>query len=182
MPIKTLKTIASRHIHSKVRIDTCELPNGEIIEPIILEFNEWACVFALTKQQEVLLIRLYRHGVGKIIWEIPGGVIDPGETPLEAAQRELLEETGYGGGTLIEMAAISPNPDNHTNQMHICLALDVEKLGPQHADDLDRIEVHPTPLEEVIRMAQNGELLQSMHISALFFALARLSQLNRIAP
>ena len=181
MPIKTLKTIASRHIHPKVRIDTCELPDGRIIEPVILEFSDWACVFALTKQQEVLLIRLYRHGVGKIIWEIPGGVIDPGETPLEAIRRELLEETGYSGGRFIETGVVSPNPDNHTNHMHIFLALDVEKVGPQHPDDIDRIEVHPTPLDEVIRMAQNGEFPQSMHISALFFALARLTHMKRIS-
>jgi 8-oxo-dGTP pyrophosphatase MutT (NUDIX family) len=178
LSIKSLKPIASRHIHPKVRIDTCELPNGQTIEPVILEFSDWACVFALTKQQEVLLIRLYRRGVDQIIWEIPGGMIDPGETPLEAAQRELLEETGYGGGRIIELPAISPNPDNHTNKMHYFLALDVEPIGPQHPDDLDRIEVHPTPLDEVIRMAQKGELLQSMHICALFFA---LSHLNRIA-
>jgi 8-oxo-dGTP pyrophosphatase MutT (NUDIX family) len=179
LPIKSLKPLASRHIHPNVRIDTCELPNGQTIEPIILEFGDWACVFALTKQQEVLLIRLYRRGVDKIIWEIPGGMIDPGETPLKAASRELLEETGYGGGSIVEMAAISPNPDNHTNKMHYFLACDVEKVGPQHSDDLDRIEVHPTPLDEVIRMAQNGELLQSMHICALFFALSRLNRIAR---
>jgi ADP-ribose pyrophosphatase len=177
LPIKTLKLLASRHIHPKIRVDTCELPNGQVIEPIILEFNEWVCVFALTKEQEVLLIRLYRHGIGKIIWEIPGGVVDPGETPLEAARRELLEETGYGSGTWLEMPAISPNPDNHTNQMHICLAFEVEPLGPQHPDDVERIEVHPTPLDEVIRMAQNGEFLQAMHLSALFFALAHLKRI-----
>jgi ADP-ribose pyrophosphatase len=177
MPIRTLKPLASRQIHPTVRVDTCELPNGQIIEPIILEFSDWACVFALTEQQEVLLIRLYRHGVGKIIWEIPGGVVDPGETPLEAIQRELLEETGYGGGRFIETGIVSPNPDNHTNDMHIFLALDVEKIGPQHADDLDRIEVHPIPLDEVIRMAQNGEFLQAMHLSALFFALSYLDRI-----
>jgi len=57
----------------------------------------------------------------------------------------------------------------------------VEKVGPQHPDDIDRIEVHPTPLDEVIRMAQNGEFPQSMHISALFFALARLTHMKRIS-
>jgi ADP-ribose pyrophosphatase len=178
MPIKSLKLIASRHIHPKVRVDTCELPDGRIIEPIILEFSEWAAIFALTKTQEVLLIRLYRHGVGQIIWEIPGGVIDPGETPLETAQRELLEETGYGGGTFVEMAAISPNPDNHTNRIHLFLARNVEKIAPQHPEDVERIEVHTIQLDEVIRMAQNGELLQAMHLSALFFALSHLKRIS----
>lgn len=178
MTIKTLKPLSSRHIHPKVRIDTCELPNGEIIEPIILEFSDWAGVIALTKTQEVLLIRLYRRGVDQIVWEIPGGVIDPGETPLAAAKRELLEETGYGNGTFIEMVSLSPNSDNHTNRYHTFLALEVEKIGEQSEEDLDRIEVHPLPLNEVIRMAQNGELLQAMQVSALFFALSHLKRIS----
>ncbi len=178
MPLSVLKTLATRRVHPKARIDTCQLPDGQIIEPIILEFSDWACIFAVTDREEVILVRLYRHGVGQIIWEIPGGVIDPGETPLEAARRELMEETGYGGGEFFAMPPISPNPDNHTNRMHIFVALGVQKLGEQHPEDVERIAVHPTPLEEVIRMAQRGDFLQAMHLAALFFA---LSHLKRIA-
>lgn len=178
MPIKRPTYLASRHIHPRVRIDTAQLPDGHIIEPVILEFSDWAGIIALTQAQEVLLIRLYRRGVDQVVWEIPGGMVDPGETPLEAAKRELLEETGYGGGTFIEMPVISPNSDNHTNRYHPFLALDVEKRGGLSEEDIDRVEVHPIPLAEVIRMAQNGELLQAMQVSALFFALSRL---NRIA-
>jgi 8-oxo-dGTP pyrophosphatase MutT (NUDIX family) len=177
MPIKALKPLASRHIHPKVRIDTCELPNGEIIEPVILEFSDWAGVIALTPANEVVLIRLYRRGVDQVVWEIPGGMIDPGETPLEAVRRELLEETGYGSGTFVEMPALSPNSDNHTNHYHPFLALGVEKISGQSEEDLDRIEVHLVPLDEVIRMAQRGELLQTMQVSALFFALSHLKRL-----
>jgi 8-oxo-dGTP pyrophosphatase MutT (NUDIX family) len=177
MPIKRPNYLASRHIHPRVRVDTAQLPDGHIIEPVILEFSNWAGIIALTKAQEVLLIRLYRRGVDDIVWEIPGGMIDPGETSLEAAKRELLEETGYGGGTFIEMPVISPNSDNHTNRYHPFLALEVEYLGPQSAEDIDRVEVHPIPLDEVIRMAQNGELLQAMQVSALFFALTHLKRI-----
>lgn len=179
MPIKLPTYLASRHIHPRVRVDTAQLPDGHIIEPVILEFSDWAGIIALTKTQEVLLIRLYRRGVDQVVWEIPGGMIDPGETPLEAAKRELLEETGYGGGTFIEMPVISPNSDNHTNRYHPFLALDVEKRGGLSEEDIDRVEVLPIPLAEVIRMAQNGELLQAMQVSALFFA---LSHLKRIVP
>lgn len=177
MPIKLPKYLASRHIHPKVRVDTAQLPNGQIIEPVILEFSDWAGVIALTKAQEVLLIRLYRRGVDQVVWEIPGGMIDPGETPLEAAKRELREETGYGGGTFIELPVISPNSDNHTNRYHPFLALEVEYVGPQSEEDLERVEVHPIPLPEVIGMAQRGELLQAMQISALFFALSHLKRI-----
>jgi 8-oxo-dGTP pyrophosphatase MutT (NUDIX family) len=178
VPIKTLKTLATRRVHPKARIDTCELPNGQIIEPIILEFSDWACVFAITAQNDVVLVRLYRHGVGKIIWEIPGGVIDPGETPLQAAQRELMEETGYGGGEWHTMPPISPNPDNHTNRMHIFVATGVEKRGEQSAEDIERMDVHPTPLDEVIHMAGRGEFLQAMHLAALLFAISHLNRLR----
>lgn len=177
MPIKLPTYLASRHIHPRVRVDTAQLPDGQIIEPVILEFSDWAGIIALTKAQEVLLIRLYRRGVDQVVWEIPGGMIDPGETPLAAAKRELREETGYGGGNFFEMPVISPNSDNHTNRYHPFLALEVEYLGPQSEEDLERVEVHPIPLDEVIRMAQNGELLQAMQVSALFFV---LSHLNRI--
>jgi len=105
--------------------------------------------------------------------------LTPAKPPLQAAQRELLEETGYGGGTFIQLPAISPNADNHTNRYHSFLALNVEKLSGLSAEDINRIEVHPTPLPEVIRMAQRGELLQAMQISTLFFA---LSHLHRIVP
>jgi 8-oxo-dGTP pyrophosphatase MutT (NUDIX family) len=145
---------------------------------MVLEFGTWAIIIAITPQQEVILIRQYRHGVGKVIWEIPGGVVDPGETPLQAAGRELLEETGYRAATIIETGVVSPNPDNHTNFMHTFLALDVVKASEQDLDDSEEIDIHPIPLNEVIRMALDGEILQAMHISALFFALAHLKRIS----
>ena len=145
---------------------------------MVLEFGTWANVVALTPEQEVILIRQYRHGVGKTIWEIPGGVVDPGETPMQAAGRELLEETGYRAGTLIETGIVSPNPDNHTNFIHIFLALDVEKTSGQELDESEEIDVHPIPLSEVLHMALNGEIIQAMQISALFFALAYLNRIS----
>ncbi|PWH12624.1 MAG: NUDIX hydrolase [Anaerolineae bacterium] len=179
MPIERPRYLSTRRIHPKARVDTAQLPDGRIIEPLILEFNDWTGVIALTAAQEVLLVRLYRRGVDQVIWEIPGGMVDPGEDPLEAARRELREETGYGGGKFIALPVISPNPDNHTNRYYPFLALDVEYLGPQSEEDINRMEVHCIPLPEVVRMAQRGELLQAMQVSALFFA---LSYLGRIAP
>ena len=157
MPIKTLKTLASRHIHPKVRIDTCELPDGRIIEPVILEFSDWACVFALTKQQEVLLIRLYRHGVGKIIWEIPGGVIDPGETPLEAIRRELLEETGYTAKHWRHVVTLHAGIGYSNEAIELYVARDLTHVGHQR-DEGEFMEVFTMSLADAVEKVGTGEI------------------------
>ena len=178
MHIDPWKVVATTRPRKFLRVDTCQLANGDQIEKIMLEFDTWATVLALTPQQEVILIRQYRHGAGAVIWELPAGVVDPGETPLHAAGRELLEETGYGAGTLIETGVVSPNSDNHTNQIHTFLALNVEKVSAQNLDPHEQIQVFPTPLEEVISMARAGELPNAMQVSALFFALAHLNRIG----
>ncbi len=81
MPIERPRYLASRRIHPKARVDTAQLPDGRLIEPLILEFNDWTGVLALTPAQEVLLVRLYRRGVDDVIWEIPGGMIGPAGNP-----------------------------------------------------------------------------------------------------
>lgn len=178
MHIQPWKVISSSHLRKQLRVDTCELSDGRLIEKVIFEFNTWATVMALTPQQEVILIRQYRHGVKDIIWEFPGGVVEPGENPLEGARRELLEETGYAAATLIETGRLSPNPDNHTNHIHTFLALDAQKIAAQNLDTNEEIQVFPTPLAEVIHMARTGELPQAMQVSALFLGLAQLGRIN----
>jgi len=183
MPIKPWKVIDSSHPRKNLRVDCCELPNGKIIETMILEYSTWATVVAITKNQEVVLIKQYRHGAGKVIWEFPGGVVDPGESPMQAAKRELLEESGYAviqenDSSWAETGAVSPNPDTHTNKIHTFLALDVERVAAQDLDATEEIDVYLIPLDEVIRMATRGELLQAMQVSALFFALAQLKRIR----
>lgn len=178
MSIQPWKIIQSIYPRKELRVDICELPNGRIIEKMIHEYSTWATVVALTDTEDVILIRQYRHGSQKVIWEFPAGIVDPGETPLEAAKRELLEESGYGGGIWVDTGFVSPNPDNHTNILHTFLAVNVKKESQQDLDDSEQIEVYPTPLKQVIRMAKEGELLQAMQVSALFFAMAHLNRIS----
>jgi 8-oxo-dGTP pyrophosphatase MutT (NUDIX family) len=179
MTIKPWKILDSTHLRDNIRLDRCELPNGQIIEGAVLEFGTWATVLALTKEQEVVLIRQYRHGAQKVIVELPAGVMDgKDESPLAAAHRELQEETGYTSDRIVQVGCVSPNPANHTNLIYSFLALDAEKVSSQRLDETEEIEVFLKPLNEVITMAKNGELLQSMQVSTLFFTLAYLNRIS----
>ena len=163
-----------------IHADKCQLPNGRITGPYyVLEYGTWVNVVALTKQQEVVLVRQYRHGIQRTILEIPGGAMDSEDaSPLAAIRRELLEETGYTSNTLIETGRVCPNPANHNNFLHSFLATDVERIGEPQLDATEQIEVVLMPLGQAIELAQNGGLLQAMNVSALFFALAHLGRLR----
>jgi ADP-ribose pyrophosphatase len=173
MTIEPWKILESNFIHKNVRIDKCELPNGMTIDGFVLEYGDWATIVAITKKQEVLMVRQYRHGAQKVILELPGGAMEAeDESPMQAARRELLEETGYSSDNFIQIGCVSPNPANQTNLIYSFLALDAEKVSEQQLDDTEDMEVVLKPLEEVIGMAKNSELFQSMQVSAVFFALA----------
>jgi ADP-ribose pyrophosphatase len=178
MTIKPWKILSSIHLRDRIRLDQCELPNGKVIEGTVFEFRNWVTVLALTKQQEVVLIRQYRHGAQKVIVELPGGVMDAeDESPLFAARRELQEETGYTSNRMIQVGCVSPNPAMQTNLIYSFLALDAEKVSDQHLDEAEDIEVFLKPLDDVVAMAKNGDLFQTMQVSAVFFTLAYLNRI-----
>ncbi len=174
------KILSSKHIYKNVRIDQCELPDGKRIEGFVLDFeSDWVTVVAITPDQDVIMERQYRHGIQQTTLEIPGGVMDAEDSsPLEAIRRELLEETGYTSDNFIQVGKVPPNPANQTNFIYYFLALDARKVAPQQLDPTENIEVVLKPLEEIIRMARNSELLHALQISALFFALSYLDRIH----
>ena len=146
MSIKPWKILDSKYLYKTngvaLRIDQCEIPNGNVFEPYVIETGTWVNVIALTKEREVILEKQYRHGVGQVMLEIPAGIMDEkDESPLQAAQRELLEETGYASKKFIEVGKAYPNPATHNNLTYSFLALDVEKVGQQSLDETEEIEV-----------------------------------------
>ena len=111
----------------RVHRDRLRAPWGEPAHPYWrIEADDWVNVVAVTAEAQVVMVRQWRHGTREITLEIPGGIVDPGESPAAAAARELLEESGYGGGTLVPIGALSPNPALFTNRVSTL-------LGPRRA-------------------------------------------------
>ena len=178
MALKPWKILESIYLRPRYRFDQCELPNGKIFEATTLEFRSWASVLALTKNQEVVLVKQYRHGAQSVVWEFPGGVVEDGENPLEGARREMLEETGYTTSKLIKVGNFYANPALQTNLMYGYLAYDAEKTGFQKFDETEDIEVHLVPLDKLIAMTKRGEFLSGLQIAVLFHALAYMNRIQ----
>lgn len=159
----------SRRPWMTARRDVVQLPDGRINpEYWVLEFPDWVNVIAITKSGDMLMVRQYRHALGVTEYELCAGVMEEGETPLQAARRELLEETGFGGGEWTEYMDICANPSNHTNMAHTFLATGVEHVAEQHLDATEELTYHVLPQEDVLGMLMRGELKQALMAAPLW--------------
>ncbi len=178
MPIKQWKVLETSYFRPRFRLDKCELPNGNLLTATVLELSTWANILAVTKDQEAVLIKQYRHGVQEVLWEIPGGVVEDDEEPLDGVKRELLEETGFTASEFIQVGKIYPNPSFQTNTVYCYLALNAEKVAKQNLDDGEDIEVHLVPIDELLRMVRRGEFPHALQVAALFHVFAYLERLR----
>lgn len=152
-----------------VRLEHVRLANGlEAPEYYILEYPDWVNVIAITKEGEMVMIRQYRHGLDRCDYELCAGVIEEGEEPEAAARRELLEETGFGGGEWTKFAQLAPNPSTQTNWVHSFLAVGVERVDRQHLDGAEDISVHLLSREQVLALLRDGEIIQALMAAPLW--------------
>ena len=167
------KTLSQKYLIEKpwltARVDKVELPTGAIIdEYYVLEYPDWVNTIAITKDGMFVFVRQYRYAIGKTVNELCAGVIEKGEDPMDAAKRELMEETGFGGGKWQKWMTISANPSTHTNLTHCYLAMDVERMDVQHLDQAEDIEVRLFSRDEVMEMLEKGEIWQSLMAAPLW--------------
>lgn len=151
------------------RREHVRMANGaEAPEFYILEYPDWVNVIALTTDGRMVMIRQYRHGVGRTDYELAAGVVENGEDPLVAARRELQEETGFGGGEWTKLYTIAPNPSTQTNWTHCFLATGVEPVDSQHLDGGEDISVHLLGQDEVFAMVRDNTIIQALMLAPLW--------------
>lgn len=176
--IEKWETVSSEYVIRRpwltARKDVLRMPNGRVVpEYYVLEYPTWLNVIAITREGKFVMVEQYRHALGIVEYELCAGTVDETDASvLDAAKRELLEETGYGGGEWEEFTVLSANPTSLNNLCHTFIARDVELVSDQHLDESEDISVHLLTREELLSLLRRDGIVQSLMVAPLwrFFA------------
>jgi len=182
--IKPWKIVRSHYVLSdkwiKVRADECETGDGTRIYPYyVWEGNNWVDLVVVNNEGQVLITEQYRHGAGKVGYEIPCGTMDPEDkNPLETAKRELLEETGYSGDFYL-VSEVSPNTARNSNKVIVFLVTNPVKVLQPQEDPTEVINCKFIDENKVWKMIDQGKIQQAICISSLVIGLRYNSKLKK---
>ena len=158
----------------QLREDHVRLSNGHEIERFhVIHGPDWASVLCVTEASEVVMVRQYRHGIARLSLELPAGVIEPNETPEEAARRELAEETGYTSDDWVSIQSVSTEPARHTTQAHFFCARGARLVQQPVPEEAEVLEVVRVPLVDLRRLATDGSIAHGVHVGAILAAFER---------
>jgi 8-oxo-dGTP pyrophosphatase MutT (NUDIX family) len=154
----------------KVRKDVTVNPRtGQAHEMFVLENSNWVNIIPLTPDDQVVMIRQWRHGTRSVHLETPGGLMEEGESPEDCGRRELLEETGYAAGEVVRLGTVHPNPAVQDNLQHFILATNCRRVGELQLDHAEDISVQLVPLVEVPALIQSGQLTHGIVIGGFYW-------------
>ncbi|CAN5465337.1 NUDIX hydrolase [soil metagenome] len=160
-----------------LRADALRLPDGAVKDPYyVIERKDAVFIFPITKDGEVVLVRQYRPAIERMELCLPAGLVEEGEEPVEAARRELREETGHGGGEWAEVVSLASSPGLKNNWAHVFLAHDVEEFASLEPDEFERIEVVIIPTAELKRLVYSGDIVSSSGVAAIMVCMERLAE------
>jgi 8-oxo-dGTP pyrophosphatase MutT (NUDIX family) len=164
----------------RLRRDTVRLPSGRVVDDFfVTEQPDVVLVFALTGAGQVVVVRQWRQGRGGFYRELPGGLLDPGELPADAAARELLEETGYACGELRELGRFGMDPTRTTSAIVAFLGLAARVESAPVADEQEEIEVDLVPVDELLPLIRAGEISSAGTVATVYRALDELGRRPR---
>ncbi len=149
---------------------------------VVIDAPDWVNVVALTPDRRLVLVRQFRFGIDDFSLEIPGGVMEAGEDPLAAAQRELREETGYAGRSARLLGGVHPNPAIMNNVCHLVLVEQAERTEALAWDHDEEIEVLTAPVDEVQAWARTGRIRHALVLDALLLFAPEWERLRAAGP
>ncbi len=168
-PIREYRTLQIREDRYRFAPTNSKADDREA-DFVVCDSADWALVIAITVAKQVVLVNQFRHGISEVILELPGGVMEAGETPIEAGLRELREETGYIAGDFAVLPPFLPNPAIHTAQCHVIIATGCRCESMAACDPFEGIEVELQPLSDIPKMIRRGELRHALTIAAFSIA------------
>jgi 8-oxo-dGTP pyrophosphatase MutT (NUDIX family) len=178
-PVISREQVGDFGLFSVIQKTVRSARTGEIREAQAIQFPDWVLVLALTPQEEVVMVRQFRHGTEQICLELPGGLVDSGDdSPELCAQRELLEETGYQADEVVLLGECYPQPAVLTNKCLFYLAQNAVRVQTQNLDAGEDIEILEVPLKEIAAKIRNEEIDHGMVLLAFFYLWMKQGQMG----